>query len=92
MSKLLYFDFLIAALAKHFAKFMRQDHEIKHIRDHSKVILEIDILVLSVFYLMFSLKPHHPRTEVLLYSENLVYYLIIDHNNSNFSFIIFVTL
>ena len=46
MSKLLYFDFLIAAIAKHFAKFIWQDHEIKHIRDHSKVILEIVILAL----------------------------------------------
>ena len=46
MSKFLYFDFLIAVLAKHFVKFIRQIHEIKHIKAHSKVSLEIGIVAL----------------------------------------------
>ena len=43
MSEFLYFDFLIAVFAKHFVKFIRQVNEIKHMKDHSKVILKIGI-------------------------------------------------
>ena len=58
MSKFLYFDFLIAVLAKHFVKFIRQVHEIKHIRDYSKAFF-----LYKYFHLMFGLKPHN-RSEV----------------------------
>ena len=44
MSNLLYFDFLIVVLAKHFVEFVPQVHEMKHIGDRLKVILEIGIL------------------------------------------------